>query len=533
MTKKKKWESAGDVIAQAKKIAFYGRVSTKEQEKEEESHQEGTVGNFLERYQKAITKPYKDTISAYSKSFRDREQFEELLSAIEKKEYDAIVVSDRDRLSRQTEEHFILRDLLNKMGVPVVIASRGELYDSNDFIRNLVEDALTKLESDNISARTKATFQSLLDREQYIGGKPPYGYKPVKKDGENGKVIGFTPEPEKISKVIEIFNMYKKSETFSSIARILNNNSKEMWSSSKVKTIVLNPIYTGYSVYNRYEISGKSRKLRPINEWKWFPCSFIKKGEEIISREDWWYCWFKYNETKEKAPRYLSTSYYLNDILQCHCGSEMKGKDQRTNIKHGKQYGNRYYVCKNKNCKEKIVVDEIHQLVMDIIFGIPQPKDMTENEIRRLLSSDISVREKEVSQYKELIRLEKDNLNVLQTYVDESDKKDRLLYDSDNHELLAYLLSKADSEQKINSYQEELEEKESILKRLNDLLVYDSLIKERVAQFFDKNSWIHNSNIENRNLVLLLVEECQLAKDKSINIKIKSLVPKEIKLFIK
>lgn len=538
MKKRNEKTSIEQVIKNAERIAFYSRVSTKEQQKEEkdEGQQFGKVTDFLNRFDKTISEDDKffDMSSAYSKSYKERTDFEALLHAAECKEYDAIVVSDRDRLSRQTEEHFQLRELLQRIGVPVVIASKGELYESDDFIRTLVEDALTKLESDNISTRTKATLKSLLDKGKYIGGAPPYGYKTVfddkRKPKKEQKLVYFKPVFKELRNVRKIFELYKKSETFSSIAKTMDQKDVlTKWTATRVKEIITNPIYTGHLVYNRYEKGTKN--FAPINQWKWFKSPLIQEKGIVISKEEWWYCWHKYNNTRDKRPRFLNTSFYLNDLLKCHCGGLMMGRDKRTNLnkKKGKKvYGARYYIC--SLCKEKIKADKLNELVLSLIFQMPSPKKLTIQELKRKFAAEVVVKETEIIQLKNDIQFEKNNLRVLDQFQKNGDKKDGLLHDSEKNEILAYLLSKADSETKLKKYENDLSNKEQEYRKLKKFYDMDKTIESYIDDFYRYKRWKSLSNLEIRNLVLLLIEKCSLIHPTKVRLKIKSLPPETLVL---
>ncbi|MDN4525504.1 recombinase family protein [Fictibacillus fluitans] len=524
MKKKRKLQTVDEIISSAKNIGFYGRVSTKEQrEKNEELPQQiGKVDEFLGKYKKSVSDDYRyrDTMSAYSRSYMERDQLSKLLIAAEKKELDAIIISDRDRLSRQTEEHFEIREMLNKLGIPIIIASRGELYNSEDFIKNLVEDALTKMESDNISARTRAALKSLLSKEQYIGGRSPYGFKKVK--DQDGKVTKFIPIPGQINKVKIIFSLYKKGETCSSIAKYLSGK-KTKWSASRVRDIIINPIYTGCFVYNRYCYESNKKQFAPIDEWKWFKCKGIPL-EEIISLDDWWYCWNKFMKTRDLSPRYLSTSFYLNDIIKCQCGNEMRGKDQRTQINDVDKpsYGSRYYICRNKGCKQKVSADKLHKFIMEWIFRLEAPIENAVQEVKDMLISDMKSMEIRIAELKEWIRCEQKNLELLKRFENNATKEDFILSSSQNDEMLAYLLSKSDSEQKLNQFQKEIMEKQALYDRLSAIMLQENEIRNRMTRYFSPGNWEERSHIDNRNLVLLLVEECRVMDVGTVNIKLKS-----------
>lgn len=530
MSKKGKKKTVEQVLSDAQRIAFYGRVSTEEQAVEN-GHQTEKVDQFLSRYQKHRSQNFTDIKSAYSKSYKERDDFLQMLVALEKKEFDAVVVSDRDRLSRQTDEHFKLREELNRLGVPVVIASRSEFYDSEDFIRNLIEDALTKMESDNISARTKAAMKSMKERDKYIGGKPPYGYR-TERDKQTGKVICYTPIPEQMEKIRSIFSLFKKSETFSSIAKIFAIDSpSEKWNASKVKGIITNPIYTGFMVYNRYTVVDGKRIFSPISDWKWIkpPISGV---EEVIKYEDWWFCWHKYTSLRVKKPRYLSTSFYLSDLAMCQCGEYFVGKDQRTNINgRGKCYGDRYYICGNQMCKRKVPADKLHELVLETIFKLPSRRDLVEGEMKQLISDEIRNQEELVVSYKKKLQKEEKNLSLIEGYEIKEGLSDRLLYESENNKLLAYLLSKSDSEEKVKRYRELLKNHTVLLERLKNILSNNSVIVEKVEGFFGSGEWQSLSSAEIRSLALMTVESCLITSENKVHLKVKTLPPDHLNLW--
>ena len=98
-------------------------------------------------------------MSATKKSFSKRPKLKELLQEVKEENIDAIVVSDYDRLSRQPKEHDALRKLFQRLNIPVVIASKNQLYTTDDIIRNIIEVGLSKLETDNMSTRIRHSLK--------------------------------------------------------------------------------------------------------------------------------------------------------------------------------------------------------------------------------------------------------------------------------------------------------------------------------------------------------------------------------------
>ncbi len=531
---KDKKNTASEIIENAKKLAFYTRVSTKDQS--DLKHQTGVVESYLDRYGKKYTKNYPDEISAYSKSYEKREAFNELLNDVENKEYDAIVVSDRDRLSRQTDEHITLREKLKQLGIPVIIASQDEIYSDDDFIKNLVEDALTKLESDTISTRTKATMQTLAEKGKYIGGKPPFGFEAEKKANQkHGKskqvVVGYNAIPEEIGIVKEIFTLYRGGETFSSIAKKLLSKAsskkkgsygERKWSSNTIRGIILNPIYTGHFVYNRYADGKNGYNFKPVDQWQWVKCPFIK--DPPISTEEWWYCWRKYQSTSKKEPRYLNTPYYFSKIITCYCDTFMRGKDQRTKGKDGELDGYRYYVC--PSCKCKVKTDDLHDLFFKLINNITTPEEYVVDEIKKLLETDLEEAKLTISNLIIKINEEEENLRTYKKFGSIEKSEDVHLFDSKNPNVLAYLISKKNSEDKLEKYKYQSNQLKVSNEKLEDLIKNDGVIKETVKRVINNLSTNEQSDLEKRNLVLLVIEQCALTAPNKVKFKIKSVPPK-------
>ncbi|MFF2878160.1 recombinase family protein [Gottfriedia sp. NPDC057991] len=514
--KKTEKRTPEEILASANKVAFYGRVSTSEQRVD--SQQKDLVIEYLAQHGQVLgaDSNYEDVKSAYSKRYEEREHFSRLLNDLEDGVFDAVVVSDRDRISRQTSEHFKLRDKLEKLGVPIVIASRNELYQHDDLIRNLIEDSLTKFESDTISNRTKSALRTLRDKQAYIGGRPPYGYQTKKiKEVRKGKieemVDEFEPITEQIVNVKQIFERYRQHQTLTSIANELESeegtSEKKVWTSNKVKNILLNPIYTGNLVYNRYS-EEKGVVFKPIEEWVWYPCEFI--AEPILSMEEWLYCWHLYT-SREKHDRHTNSSFYLNHVLTCHCGEKMLGKDQRTNQK-GKSgvYGYRYYICQHRTCREKILADELHYMVMAKVFHHCLTPTYVGEIVKENLLQELHEKRKSIQNLSQVIEEEEAfliSLNRSQTNVE---TKDILLHESSSPQALAYLISKRLSEERIEHGRVMTKRLQKDMETINKLVSDHNKLEKQIRAFIDKMHWTKLLHYEIRKLLLFAVVSCRL-----------------------
>lgn len=532
MTPSSEWKTAKEVIENATNIAFYGRVSTQEQEKDNH-HQLETVKRYLEQFDKDIAnkKEKGDVKSAYSKPYTERSKMVDLLADLEVGKYDALIVSDRDRLSRQTDEHHLLRRKFNEMGIPVVIASQNDLYSTESFLKNLIEDALTKMESDNISVRTKAALSTMLQKEMYIGGRPPFGYRMVKDDDlEKPKVIAFEGVVEELSIVEEMFADYMHGENFTSITKQLENKYKGKWSITKVRSILLNPIYAGVLFYNRYEYKGKKRSFKPIDQWIALPPQSMPIKSPVITLEDWWFCWQKYEFQKDKPPRYFDTGFYFNDLISCSCGTKKKlvGKDGRTNInKEGKDYGDRWYFC--EACKGKFSATDLHTKFFDLLFCIPRPDDLIFRELKQAIQKKLKTIDVNLTKFHRRINTENKNLEFLKEHKPEYKEEDLLLREL-KEEVIAYYLSKTHSDEVVKSSQQQIRILEIQATWLKKLFDNDQLLGGLITADFKPSNWNGLQNRVLRNITLFIVDECRVLNKNELLLKIKSLSPEMLTL---
>ncbi|MGG1834339.1 recombinase family protein, partial [Cytobacillus firmus] len=383
MTKKE--VSIEERLLNAKKIATYLRVS---QESQEYSRQNDIILQYLKNVGEDVeTLDFKDKISATKKPFTKRPDLTELLEEAQERNIDAIVVSDLDRLSRQPKEHNVLRKLFQKLDIPVIIASKNQLYTSDDIIRNIIEAGLSKLETDNMSVRIRSALNEKMKSGRWRGGKVPFGFSLEEAGGEKK----LETIEEEIETVKQIFEWYSTSGTFNSIAKRLNDGGyisiskeKKKWTPNKVKYILTNPIYMGVYAYYRFPNEG-GYLFKDRSEWKEAAETNVIKNPPI-SKELWERCWQKYTKFKSSAPKHLNTSFYFKGILKCVCpacnGALFSTKDQRS-----KGRGSRWYI---SPCKKKIRADKLDEEFEKYWSWLQEKSDkLFQEEVRVLLLEEL------------------------------------------------------------------------------------------------------------------------------------------------
>lgn len=522
-------KSIADILKTSKNIAYYGRISTKKQNTDH-THQDEKVERFLNEHGLKIsrTKRFQDMRSAYLKPFHSNRKpneekstnaLEKLLQEATNKKIDAVIIPDRDRISRQIDEHAELRDFFNKLDIPVIIASKGELYTNDDVIRNIVEDSITKMESDTISSRTKSTMQSLIKSKQFIGGPIPYGFEASWAQEIKNKrtyISGLAVKVNEMENVKEIFDGYSLGKTFSEIAKILKQKEPDSkWSANKVKSIILNPIYAGKSAYNRTLGKG-GYTYRPAEEWQWGKEDWFDTPP--IPWKTWQHCLKRY-ESKKTSRHRESSSFYLKGIIKCHCKKLMICKDLRTNInKPGKCYGFRVYLCEECNPKIQVSAEKIHDHFLNELSTLGRPSEVIINSIRRRFDGYLlDVKEKskilEVSYSRE-----KANLAKIDQELRKQMKKSVVLKESEDYKVIALHIAKKDVEEQIVEIECRLKKNRDIIDRLSQSDVPYRKIKEHL----EDNHWVKKlSNSQLHKLASLLILHCTLNESGKVIIELK------------
>lgn len=333
--------------------AFYGRHST---DKQTMDTQRSMAYEFAKKYGCTITCEYEDAgVSARKKKLDDREGISLLLKEAIDGKFDFVLINHHDRIARNPMEHQKIRLILAGCNIPVVISSSESLYDSGDFIVDLIKDGTSKMEVDNTRIRTRDTAKSILIKGKWTGGKAPFGYRYDKVNKT------FSQCGEELTIVRRVYELYRNREGFQSIAHLISDEIGKSINKATVRWIITNPFYAGYMSHHRK--SQRSRNsITPIESWLMIKSDLI---EPIMSLDEWKETWtiFEQRKTGNLNPKMYKTSFFLSNLLYCSvCKGILIGKDQTTfDKKRSKLYGKKWYCC--PTCKYKIELDRMHAVI--------------------------------------------------------------------------------------------------------------------------------------------------------------------------
>lgn len=352
-----------------KRIAFYGRVSTEDQQDPEASRQWqlSRAESLIAPHGGEIVDEYFDVGESRSVPWKRRPEAGRLLAALtdENRGFDAVVIGEPQRAfygSQYSDTfplfvHFGVELWIPEIGGPIDPGS-----DAHDLIMNLY-GGMGKGERNRIKTRVRTAMNAQVALDgRYQGGRPRYGYRladagphpnPAKAaDGRRLHVL--EPHPDYAPIVKRIFSEYLEGTGIKAIASALTaegipspsaadpnrnrhrSSSRGAWGQSAVRAILKNPRYTGYQVWARQRkdevlldiddvAAGHVTKQRwnPEDEWQW---SREPAHEALISKNDWQAVQDEFAAgTRRSAPsRRRTHDYMLKGMITCSsCGRKL------------------------------------------------------------------------------------------------------------------------------------------------------------------------------------------------------------------
>lgn len=294
--------------------------------------------------------------SGFSTAVSDRDILQEILEDAEKGEFDILVIYKDDRLGRRMWEIGMYVMSLKTRGIDVYTEKDGLISPESDDVMGQMMLAMRYATAQKSSAdtamRVKDTAKKLVQEGRYLGGKAPYGYEfrlTDKLSKHKRRLSELVIVPERAEVIKKIFEMSLYQEFGSTkIAKKLNNDERyrkmapgypdKCWMSGTITSILTNPIYAGFSAYNRRESTrGADGKvhIRRLNSKDWIISEKQNTDITIIDPDTW-------NKVQEKrnrrADKYIKKLEHkdvtvisrndgmlpLVDVLHCgYCGCKM------------------------------------------------------------------------------------------------------------------------------------------------------------------------------------------------------------------
>lgn len=328
------------------RVAIYARVSTAEQAEEGYSidSQILTVKKKVESEGKIVVKEYIDR-GVSGKSMKNRFALQQMLDDAKKKMFDEVWVWKTNRLARnQLDLLKIVNELeMNNVG----FKSCSESFDTTTPSGKLLLHVLASIgefERETIVENVKMGMKQRARTGKWNGGQV-LGYMSVKE--ENGNKTRLMVVEREAETVKRIFELYAQGKGLKAVTNQINKEGHKtkkgnLFSTSAVKEILMNPIYIGKIRFNLREDWARKRR-KGINKE---PIIVDGEHEPIISMELWNKVQELYHKKSCKPNRTFDSDYILTGLMKCpECGSSMVAGRTKNKLKDGTYKITRYYVC--------------------------------------------------------------------------------------------------------------------------------------------------------------------------------------------
>ncbi len=320
------------------KAAAYARYSTDMQSENSIAYQLEGIQKYCSENNIQLCNVYTD--EGQSGTNTDRPGFRQLVFGAERGDFEAVVIYDISRGSRDVGDWFSFRKAMMLHDIQVISATQklGDMTNPNDFIVELITVGMGQ--HDVLTDRKKSIDGVAVKAKQgaFLGGIAPLGYDIV-----NGEYV---INPAESSMVETIFEMYGNGASYAKIIDALHGargKRGQLLGKNSITSILRNERYIGVYTWNK-------RKMKLMRKWaggKPNPnCVRIENFiPSIIKKDVWERVQKRLSDHKRRAASKAKRTYLLTGLIECEaCGSTYVGHTST----NSRGYETRYYVCGNK-----------------------------------------------------------------------------------------------------------------------------------------------------------------------------------------
>ena len=339
--------------------AAYARYSTEHQTDSSIAYQMRKIEEYCAENGITISARYAD--EAMSGTNTQRPAFQSLCRDAAQRKFDAVVIYDISRGSRDVADWFGFRKQMAILGVQVISVEDhiGDILNPADYLTELITVGLGQHHVLTSRQKSMDSIATKAKTGQFLGGTPNFGYDIV-----GGKYV-VNPAESKI--VQTIFQMYAAGKSYGeildTIGEVRGKRGKIMGKNS-LYYILRNERYAGVYSWCKYhsKIMGKYAGRTPNENAVRIEDSI----PAIIDKKTWEDVQMRMNDKKHNASNKAKRDYLLSGLIECTaCGASYVGHTS-TN-KRG--YSTRYYCCGNKyrnhTCQSKnINANDLEEFVI-------------------------------------------------------------------------------------------------------------------------------------------------------------------------
>ena len=359
--------------------AAYARYSTANQQETSIAAQLEGIRAYCEREGVQLcAMPYID--EARSGTNTDRPGFQRLLADARAGQFDAVVVYDISRGSRDVADWFMFRREMQALGVRVLSATNalGDMDDPNAFLQELLSVGLGQHMVLQSRQKSIAGKRIRAGRGLFCGGVPPLGY-----DVSGGH---YTINPFEADAVRLIFDRYAAGASYADIIAELERLGVRTKQGNRIERAALHDILKNERYTGRYIWFDREERHMHKHVGRDNPNKIIIEGgiPPIVSKE----VFEAVSDRMQSNCAHRRTSYrtyLLSGLIRCgECGSAMSGVTTRSK---GREYP--CYVCLGKRTEKRcslknVKADELDAYIVNIVKTQILTEAVMEGAARRL-----------------------------------------------------------------------------------------------------------------------------------------------------
>lgn len=318
--------------------AGYARYSTDKQTDNSIEAQMRKIREYCAENDIELVATFED--DAQSGTNMERSGFLELLAAARRHEFEAVLIYDVSRGSRDVGDWFQFRKTMMLLNIKVISVTQklGDITNSSDFLLELITVGMGQHEV--LQTRQKSIDGVAVKAKQgvFLGGTPPLGY-----DIQNGEYV---INEREAAAVRTIFTMYAAGKSYDQILTALHGAVGKMGrplGKNSLHSVLNNERYIGIYTWNK-------RQVKLLRKWaggKPNPKCVRIEGQipAIIDNLTWERVQARMSDNKRRATNKAKRAYLLSGLIECEeCGAAYVG---HTTI-NSRGYESRYYTCGNK-----------------------------------------------------------------------------------------------------------------------------------------------------------------------------------------
>ncbi len=460
------------------RIAAYCRVSTeKDEQLDSLQNQKTFFQEYAQRNGHKLVRLYADE-GISGTSLKKRDEFVRLIQDAQLGLFDMVVVKDVSRLARNTVDFLQSIRTLKKFGVNTLfLTANMDSLGESEFVLTLF-GAMAQEESANLSKRVK--FGKKINAKKGRVPQRIFGY-----DRIDNFTLAINHKEAQV--VREIFRLYTEEGLgCRTISLQLNHAGYKTkfgcdWNARAVRRILVNPIYCGHYINNKYEIkdylTGKQVPIPPAEhfhherpEWAIISQDIFNNAQSQLDERRVQY----YSGKPFKEARY-SSKHLFSTLIKCeHCGRSFCRK-QYTYVNtrvYWKCTTNDQYTAEKCDNFVKLDEDELLSKIREYFSSLIQDKESFVREVladvkKQGLGSRSEVTEKDIEKkrgrllakkehYQEMYANDVMTMSELKKKITEiSEQLDELDYSLKEHERL--LEVRQNQERLTDAYAQEVE----------------------------------------------------------------------------